>query len=109
MSEALLPESAIENADDLRRAYRGRMLDPKYQQDSGLRDAELEVTATLQYLLSDLDAGNLIDNGLQFHARCLGALPGIRAVHPTADLNFLQGVLYAATDRCRHRFVRATR
>jgi hypothetical protein len=84
------------------------MLDPKYQQDSEPRIAELEVAATLQYLLSDLDAGNLSDTGLQFHARCLGALPSIRAVHPSVELNFLQGVLYAATDRCRHRFVRAT-
>jgi len=66
MSEALLPESAIENADDLRRAYRGRMLDPKYQQDSGLRNAELEVAATLQHLLSDLDAGNLTERDCNF-------------------------------------------
>jgi hypothetical protein len=108
MNAALLPESAIDNADMLRRAYRTRMLNPKYQQDEDLKSAELEVTAVMQHLLSELDAGYVADNGLEFHARCLQALNALRQIYPHAGVSFLQGVLYSATDRCRHRFLRTT-
>lgn len=106
MKAALLPSESIHNADELRRAYRTRILDPKYQNDD-VRSAELEVAAVLQHLLSDLDAGNIADTGQQFHARCLGALSSVRLKFPDADMSFLQGALYSSTDRCRHRFLRA--
>jgi hypothetical protein len=107
MEDALIPASAIDTADRMRRAYRTRMLDARYQQDEDLKAAELEVAAVLQYLLSHLDAGNISDDGRQFHARCLDALLSVHQTHPRADISFLQGALYSATDRCRHRFLRA--
>jgi hypothetical protein len=107
MTEAQLTSAAIATADKLRRAYRTQMLSPKYQQESDLKAAELEATAVLQRLLSNLDAGNLADDGLQFHARCLNSLAAIRDLYPQVDNSFLQGTLYSVADRCRHRFLRA--
>jgi hypothetical protein len=107
MTAASIPTEAIDNADHLRREYRSRMLDPKYQQEQEVRTADLQVVATLQQLLSALDAGSFQDDGVQFHARCLSALPSISAAYPRAELSYLQGAVYAITDRCRHRFIRA--
>lgn len=108
MAAALIPPNEIENAGRLRLAYRRRRLASTYQSEENLNDIDLEVTATLQKLLSDLDAGNLVDDGLQFHARCLHALSEIRVRFPHARLSDLQGALYSATDRCRHRFLAAS-
>ena len=107
MIQAGIPDDAIDNADRMRLEYRTLALDPKYQQDEELRSTELETVATLQQLLSRLDAGSLSDNGREFHARCLDALGAIRELYPTVGLRFLQGTMYAATDRCRHRFLKA--
>lgn len=107
MADANLPAATIENANRLRIGYRLHTLSPKYQQDGGLRSAELEVTAVMQELLSNLDAGNISETGAKFHARCLTALNEIKSAFPAADLSFLQGALYTATDRCRHRFLSA--
>jgi hypothetical protein len=108
MTEANIPSEMIDNAKRLRWAYRTITLDSRYQQDDGLREAELELTAQLQKLLSELDTGAISDVGRNFHARCLHALELVRTFHPTASLSFLQGAMYAATDRCLHRFLRAS-
>jgi hypothetical protein len=107
MEEAGIPNDAIDNADRIRWEYRTLSLDPRYQQNDKLRGAELETVATLQRLLSKLDAGSLSDNGRQFHARCLDALGMVRNLYPGVGYSFLQGTMYAATDRCRHRFLKA--
>jgi hypothetical protein len=105
MQEAQIPSEEIQNADRLRREFRMRQTEPKYQQDDDAKLAEIEVVATLQLLLSDLDAENLTDNGVRFHARCLGALGSVKASFPRISLSFLQGAMYTAADRCRHRFL----
>ena len=107
MEAAELSQAALGNADQLRIAYRQQTLSPQYHQDAALKSAELEVTAVIQQLLSNLDAGNFPDNGPQFHAQCLTALQAIQTSFPGVGLRFLQGALYSATDRCRHRFRRA--
>lgn len=105
MRDALIPNGQIENADRLRREFRMRQTEPKYQLDDDAKSAEIEVVATLQHLLSDLDAGNIIDDGVRFHARCLGALQSVNEAFPGVRTSFLQGAMYTATDRCRHRFL----
>lgn len=107
MRDAQLPAAHTENADRLRREFRMRQTEPKYQHDDDIRTAELEVVATMQHLLSDLDAGNVADDGVRFHARCLGALQSIRSGFPQVSASFLQGAMYTAADRCRHRFAPA--
>lgn len=105
MQDAQISSDQIQNADRLRREFRLRQTEPKYQQDDDVKSAEIEVVATLQHLLSDLDAGNLTDDGVRFHARCLGALGSVKASFPRVSTSFLQGAMYSAADRCRHRFL----
>jgi hypothetical protein len=104
MEHASIPSSAIENANELRLAYRKRMLDPKYQQAQDHRSAELEVTAVLQELVARLDANLLSASGPVFHARCLGAVASVQAKYPNVDLSYLHGSMYSMADRCRLRF-----
>lgn len=106
-NDAAIDQNAAEVADDLRIAYRSKILNTTYQQDESLKAAELEVAAVAQKLLSNLDAGLLSDDGPSFHARCLNELAKIQKKFPAATESFLQGALYSATDRCRHRFVKA--
>lgn len=105
MQDAQISGEQIQNADRLRREFRMRQTEPKYQQDDDAKSAEVEVVATLQHLLSDLDAGNLSDDGVRFHARCLGALQSVKMCFPRVSTSFLQGAMYTAADRCRHRFL----
>ena len=107
MQKANIPNSAIQNALNLRLAYRGKMLTPKYQQEEGYKTAELELTARLQHLVAQLDVGSLDMNGTQFHARCLDATGELHEHFTNVDLSFLHGSMYSMTDRCRHRFLRA--
>jgi hypothetical protein len=104
MNDANIPGGTIETADDLRREQRRRDIDPKYLTDPQARLAEQEAIASLNELLAQLGSGALQESGSQFHARCLAALSQIRAVHPAVQLSLLQGVMYVATERCRHRF-----
>ena len=107
MEQALIPNSSIENALILRLEYRRRMLDPKYQQEGSLRTAELELTAKLNHLLAELDAGIINSSGKAFHLCCLNVAAQVREAFADVDLSFLQGSMYSMTDRCRHRFISA--
>jgi hypothetical protein len=107
MKEAGIPDDTIDNADRIRWEYRTLALDPRYQQDDKFKGAELETIATLQQLVSELDAGSVSDNGVQFHARCLRALGTVRNLYPAVGLAVLQGAMYMTTDRCRHRYLKA--
>jgi hypothetical protein len=50
MLAAQLSKGQIDNADRLRREFRMRQTEPKYQQDNDFSEAELEVVARLQLL-----------------------------------------------------------
>lgn len=107
LEQAQISSSTIENALTLRLAYRRRMLDPKYQQEEDYKIAELELTARLNHLVAELDAGIVISTGQKFHASCLGAVANVQGKYADVELSFLQGYLYSMTDRCRHRFLPA--
>lgn len=107
MSLAQIPTSAIANALSLRIACRRRMLDLKYQQEEDHKSAELELTAALNQLVAQLDAGFIQKNGPTFHATCLEAVASIREKYGDVELSFLQGCMYSMTDRCRHRYLPA--
>lgn len=111
MQKAALPSDMIEAAQEQRRNYRGEVLRPQYLSLDESRLAQAEVTAALQALRAQLDAGKFSDDGVQFHERCLLALQGLRDTMSSSrqlPLSFLQGSMYNATDRCLHRFVRAS-
>jgi hypothetical protein len=107
MENAQIADSAIQNALELRLAYRQRVIQPKYQQEQDYRYADLELRATLQHLVAQLDAGLLVANGPTFHARCLEAAVGVRDQYTNVELSFLHGSMYSMTDRCRHRYLPA--
>jgi hypothetical protein len=71
MAAAGIPPDVIQNADDLRVAYLTKRLDHNYIRSIAFMDAEHEVTSLLQYELAKLDSGELSDDGIQFHLRCL--------------------------------------
>ncbi len=105
MELAQIPTSTIENALNLRIAYRRHTLEPKYQQEEGYKSAELELTAVLNHMVAQLDTGFILKNGMTFHVACLEAVLAIRNRYGDVELNFLQGCMYSMTDRCRHRYL----
>lgn len=111
MEMARLSTDTIEAAMDQRRRYREEVLKPQYLKVSERRLAEGEVLASLQCLKAQLDAGEIADNGVEFHALCLKRLGELQetirpAIRP--PVSFLYGCMYSVTDRCLHRFRRAT-
>jgi len=111
MTAAAIGEAEIESSLETRRHYLAERLQPKYLSLSEREHVEGEVTATLHALRAQLDAGELPDSGVDFHAKCINALQGLQNRLPTTrpvPLVFLLGCMYSITDRCTHRFRRAT-
>jgi hypothetical protein len=109
MRRAGLPADVIASAKELVRHYRHEQLQPHYMAVRDQRFVEGEVRAILQRLKSDLDNGDLDDNGISFHALCLRQLESLAAalnVEPKPSRAFLQGCMYFITSRCSHRFRR---
>jgi hypothetical protein len=109
LAAANLPPDTIAHAQEQRRTYRFRSLQPKYQTTQNELNVEREVGAILHSLKCDLDMGQIHDDGRQFHAICLKALNDFRAGFPAGrqpSLADLYGCMYVMTDRCFHRFRR---
>lgn len=105
MEAAVIPLDRIETAQELRRFYRRRSLNPGYLDLSRMKDAELATQARLHQLLCQLDAEKLADSGIEFHSRCLELLTEL-GESEEMPLHSLQGYMYYLTDRCLHRFTR---
>lgn len=107
MERADIPPDSIEVAQEQRRAYRSRTLNPGYMDLSRLQDIEMNAQAHLHQLISKLDCGQLSDTGVEFHSRCLDCLSEVRP-HDNGEipLFLLQGYMYYLADRCLHRFTR---
>lgn len=107
MERADIPPDSIEVAQEQRRAYRSRTLNPGYMDLSRLQDIEMNAQAHLHQLISKLDSGQLSDTGVEFHSRCLDCLSEVRR-HDNGEipLFLLQGYMYYLADRCLHRFTR---
>jgi len=109
MARAQIPQDTIETAKEQRRRYREESLKPQYLMTRDIRLIDDEVTAALQDLRAQLDAGTITDIGVQFHARCLQRLTELHdqlPISPKPSLAFLHGCMYNIVDRCLHRFVR---
>jgi hypothetical protein len=110
MGRALLPADAVRTALEHRGLFLREIRRPKYLDVDERPLLEGEVSACLLALRSKLDAGDLTDNGVQFHSRCLEQLEGIPARLPSSTnipRSFLFGCMYNITGRCLHRFTRA--
>ena len=101
----------IETAKEQRREYRMEVLRPKFLDVSDRAVVEMEVQARLTRLKAQLDAGELTDNGVQFHSRCLKELEAMRDALPTQKkplVGLMYGLMYDIMNRCQHRLVRAS-
>jgi hypothetical protein len=111
MQAAAIAPDQIETAIEERRHYRLEVLSPQYMELNERKLVEGEIRARLQQLRARLDAGEVPDNGPQFHLGCLATLDTVRsdvAVAPKPPLQLLQGFMYTLTDRCLHRFRRTS-
>jgi Cap4 dsDNA endonuclease len=110
MTAAGISQDLIQNADILRVAYLAKRLDHDYIRNLAFTEAESEVTSLLQYELARLDSGELSDNGIQFHSRCLNALKALSEkaefIRDSITFAFLQGYMYERTSRGVHRFIK---
>jgi hypothetical protein len=105
------PGDEIETAKDQRQKYRMEVLNPRFLDVTDQAVIEMEVQARLCLLKSRLDNGDLADNGVQFHARCLEELDAMRDTLPTQKkplVGLLYGQMYDIMNRCQHRLVRAS-
>ena len=76
---------------------------PKYVGSDDRRRIERSVSATLQRLRAQLDAGQLKDSGVKFHSLCLDELANLPAsliLDSHSDLAFIYGCMYNMADRC---------
>ena len=107
MIKAGIPEDVIENAQEQRRFYRNLSLNQEYMNLSKREEIEMDVTANLQQLISELDSEQLKVDGVGFHSICLNRLKDISSNKQDVSLPFLYGFMYYMTERCVYRFVRA--
>jgi hypothetical protein len=111
MERAGIPSDTIVTAEEIRTFYLTKRLDHDYVSAFTHKEAERDVAAILHYEKSRLDAGELSEDGVRFHARCLERLQEISAKpyysNKLVTLSFLQGYMYERANRCVHRFDRA--
>jgi hypothetical protein len=106
-----LGSDEIEAAKERRRDYRQVVLQPTYLDITDRQTIEAEVQALLIRLKAQLDAGEVADNGLQFHCRCLKEITALRDALTTKSkpsVGVLFGLMYDIMNRCQHRLVRAS-
>jgi hypothetical protein len=111
MVVAGIADMEIDSSLETRRHYLAERLRPQYLSLSERDHVEGEVAATLHALRAQLDAGELSDSGVEFHAACITALQALQgrlATSRPVPLVFLIGCMYSIADRCTHRFRRAT-
>jgi Cap4 dsDNA endonuclease len=111
MELAQLPADSIDAALEERTLYLTDRLTPQYSAAIDYRRVEGEVVSALHTLRSHLDAGVYDDNGLKFHARCRDRLNDLMQNIPPErrpSQSFVHGCMYNITDRCAHRFLRAS-
>ncbi len=109
----LQPE--IETAAKLRRPYRESILQPRYMSSPERSLVEGEIESELHKLRSNLDAQIIKDDGPSFHSRCLREISDIRSrlekskyIKNVPPEHLMVGFMYNLTDRCPHRFTKAS-
>jgi hypothetical protein len=100
MQSAEIPSDSITNAQELRMFYRGCSLSSGYMDLSRRKEIEMNTQAHLHQLVSQLDAGKILDTGIEFHSRCLDLLSEVHPDTEEVTLSFLQGFMYSLADRC---------
>ena len=109
LDAAGLDEVAIATANELRRSYRAKTLEPSYLDLENMETWEQRVRGLLNRLRACLDSGAIEDDGVNFHTRVLQELAALHSASDGATMPpeaTLQGCMYHMTALCQHRFVR---
>lgn len=110
LEQAGIADGDVIASIESRQRYLAERYNPQYLKVNDLTLLGGEVSAVLQSLRAKLDAGDIADNGVAFHAECLKAIEQLQTQHASLKppLSVLQGCMYDIADRCVHRFRRAT-
>lgn len=102
--------TALETAKELRRRYLAEARVPKYLTLEDRDHFEGEVLTLLHRLKSQLDAGQITEDGKLFLARCLSELDELRNGFqgPKPPNSIFVGYMYEVMNRCLHRLERLT-
>jgi len=108
MQDAGMPEDIIEGAKSLREYYVSERLGYGYTGGADFNRIEAYVIAALQKEKAKLDSGEILENGIEFHSRCLSVLDTIVRSEDWGgnkpSIALLQGCMYNLTNRGVHRF-----
>jgi hypothetical protein len=110
LRQAGIAEGDITASIESRQRYLSERFSPQYLKVNDLALLGDEVSAVLQGLRAKLDSGQIVDNGVMFHAECLKAVEQVQTRHADLrpPLSVLQGCMYDIADRCVHRFRRVS-
>lgn len=111
LSDARLPETERQTAQDLRRAYLMAVRTRSYLETGGVPTYANAILHQLLRLRTERDSGQLtITDGVHFHALCLSRVNELMATlsskSDNAQAELGAGCMYDITARCRHRFTR---
>lgn len=102
-----LPDDVVALAIDLRRGYAAATRASRYMESEEGVQFVNRVKSEAASLRSKYLAGELVTNGMGFHALCLAKMDEINAQVSTGPVDhaaFLKGCLYDIADRCLLRF-----
>jgi len=103
--------TSVEVAKEQRRWYLRYARQAKYLSVDDRDFVEGEILARLHRLKTRLDAGELTDDGRQFHSRCQQEILALRetlSCDPKPPEGTLYGCMYDVMNRCLHRLVGAS-
>lgn len=110
LKEAGVDRGTIDMAVELRRKYIFDRLKQKYLTLDEREMLENDVNAILHRLKTQLDAGELHDNGREFLNRCLGEIRRLQGSNsgspPSEGVSY--GYFYEVMNRCLHRLQRVS-
>ena len=111
LSDAKLPDTERETAQELRRAYLMAVRTRSYLETGGTPAYTSAILHQLLRLRTERDSGQLpAMDGVHFHALCVQRVNDVMAASTSnkdaAPVELGAGCMYDITARCRHRFTR---
>lgn len=109
MKAAGLDVTCVEVAKEQRRFYLQKKRSGGYLSTDKAEDIDQHILDTLHKLRSSLDSGQLVENGVQFHDRCLKEIAAVNSAAVGGDpvpRSYLSGCMYEIAARCRHRYIK---
>ena len=110
LTDAGLDDVCCNVAYEQRRFYLAKKRAAAYLSTDEIEEMEQQVLHMLHNLRSSLDAGEIEENGVEFHSQCLSSVGTITVVGKGSSTLvppfYLSGCMYEIAARCRHRFMR---